>query len=62
MAGYFYSNFRTGKTFMIQQWDHLKCKECGGETELVKVNDFEEVKQCKECGKRHMLIKKVRKQ
>ena len=53
--------FRVGKSIMQKwDWDNLKCK-CGGEMELIKSNEFEEVKQCKECGRTHMLVKKVRK-
>ena len=41
-------------------WENLKCVKCGGEMELEKVTEFEEVKSCKNCGREVLFIKKLR--
>lgn len=52
---------RVGKTFMLQKkWDNLTCRECGCDLKLEEDNDFEAVKICPRCGKKHLLVKKVR--
>lgn len=52
---------RWGKVVLQeQQWANLKCMDCGGELELILNNEYEEVKQCKECGRRTLLLKKIR--
>ena len=51
-----------GKTLMIQKkWDNLKCTDCGCKLKLIYGDEFESVKLCQECGKKHLLIKKLRK-
>lgn len=60
MTEYFPFNF--SKSLMIEnEWDNLKCEKCGGELELEKNNEFEEVKVCKDCGHKVLFIKKLRK-
>lgn len=63
MTKLIYSHFRTGKCLMQElQWENLECKNCGEHMEVCECNEFEEVKICPRCGKKHMLIKKVRKE
>lgn len=53
--------FNFSKSLMIEnEWKNLKCEKCGGEMELEKVTEFEEVKSCKDCGREVLLIKKLR--
>lgn len=53
--------FNYGKVVMIENdWENLKCVKCGGEMELEKVTEFEEVKSCKDCGRKVLFIKKLR--
>lgn len=42
-------------------WKYLKCKDCDCELILTDENEYEAVKICPECGKKHLLIKKIRK-
>lgn len=59
MTEFFPFNF--GKSLMIENdWNNLKCEKCGGEMELEKTTEFEEVKCCKDCKRRVLLIKKLR--
>lgn len=59
MSEFFPFNF--GKALLAEEeWKNLKCDECSGEMELVKNNEFEEVKTCKDCGYKVLLIKKLR--
>ena len=52
---------RLGKCVMQEnEWTALKCRDCGGEMDLIKNNEFEEVKECKECKSRYLLVKRVR--
>ena len=52
---------RTGKTIMQQkEWATKKCMDCGGELELIICNEYEEVKQCQKCGRKTLLLKKIR--
>ena len=52
---------RCGKSIMQQQeWAVLKCIDCGGKFELIENNEFEEIMQCKNCGRKTLLIKKFR--
>ena len=53
---------RVGKCIMQEkEWAVKKCMDCGGELELILNNEFKEVKQCKNCGRRTLLIKKLKK-
>ncbi len=59
MTEFFPFNF--GKTLMMEcKWENLKCEKCGGEMELEKITEFEEVKSCKDCGHKVLFIKKLR--
>ena len=59
MTEYFPFNF--GKVWMVENdWENLKCVKCGGEMELKKVTEFEEVKSCKNCRREVLFIKKLR--
>ena len=59
----FFSQQRFGKCILQEQeWAFKKCMDCGGELELIINNEFEEVKQCKDCGRRTLLLKKIRKE
>ena len=52
---------RVGKTVMLQKkWDNLTCRECGCDLKLERDNEFEAVKICPRCGKKHLLVKKIR--
>lgn len=54
---------RVGKCIMQEkEWAVKKCMDCGGELELILNNEFKEVKQCKNCGRRALLIKKLKKE
>ena len=54
---------RVGKCIMQEtEWTVKKCMDCGGELELILNNEFKEVKQCKNCGRRTLLIKKMKKE
>ena len=56
-----FPQYRSGKVIMQQQeWAFKKCMDCGGELELILNNEYEEVKQCKDCGRRTLLVKKIR--
>ena len=58
----FFSQKRCGKSVLQQQeWATKKCMDCGGGLELIETNEFEEVKRCKDCGRRTFLVKKIRK-
>ena len=58
-----FPQFRSGKWCLQQQeWAFKKCMDCGGELELILNNEFKEVKECKDCGRRTLLIKKIRKE
>ena len=62
MTELIYSHFRTGKTFMQEmKWKNLKCEDCNEELIIDSSNEYEEIKICPECGKKHLLIKKIRK-
>ena len=57
-----YSSFRSGKVLrQIMKWQFLKCKDFDCELILTDENEYEAVKICPECGKKHLLIKKIRK-
>lgn len=52
---------RMGKTIMQQEeWASKKCMDCGGELEMIICNEYEEVKQCQDCGRRTLLLKMIR--
>ncbi len=56
-----FPQLRSGKCCLQQhEWAFKKCMDCGGELELILNNEFEEVKECKDCGRRTLLIKKIR--
>ena len=58
---YLFSNNMCGKTIMLKiKWKNLKCEKCDGKLKLTKNNDFEEVKECVDCGWRAILVKKIR--
>ena len=49
---------RSGKTIMQQEkWAFKKCLDCGGKLELINCNEYEEVKQCQNCGRKTLLLK-----
>ena len=51
-----------GKSFRLEmEWKYLKCKDCDCELILTDENEYEAVKICPKCGKKHLLIKKIRK-
>ena len=55
------SSKRVGKTIMQQEkWASEKCMDCGGKLELITCNEYEEVKQCKKCGRKTLLVKMIR--
>ena len=57
----FFSQKRCGKLIMQQEeWAFKKCMDCGGELELIHCTEFEEVKQCRECGRKTFYLKKIR--
>ena len=50
-----------GKVLILQKkWEFLRCN-CDSELTLIEDNDFEEIKECQKCGKKYMLVKKMRK-
>lgn len=52
---------RYGKTIMLEKyWETLKCYDCGTKMELKTENEFESVKICPKCGRKALLIKKLR--
>lgn len=52
---------RQGKTFtLMTEWENLICMDCGEKMLLEKDNDYESVKSCHNCGRRDLLIKKLR--
>ena len=52
---------RCGKTIMQEmEWETLKCDDCGTKMELKTENEFESVKICPKCGRKGLLIKKLR--
>ena len=59
----FFSPQRLGKSIMQEkEWAFKKCMDCGGELELIHCTEFEEVKQCLKCGRKTLLLKKIRKE
>ena len=44
----------------MMEWENLVCKDCGEKMVLEKENDYESVKFCPNCGRRDLLIKKLR--
>ena len=51
-----------GRSYQIRLfWEFLRCKRCGGTVELTVDDEFKEIKVCKECGYRHILVKKAKK-
>ena len=59
----FFSQKRCGKPIMQQkEWAFKKCMDCGGELKLIHCTEFEEVKQCQECGRKTVLLKKIKKE
>lgn len=51
-----------GRSYQIRLfWELLLCQRCGGAVELTLDDEFKEIKVCKECGCRHMLVKKAEK-
>lgn len=59
----FFSQKRWGKSIMQQkEWAFKKCMDCRGELKLIHCTEFEEVKQCQECGRKTFLLKKIRKE
>lgn len=51
-----------GRSYQIRLfWELLLCQRCGGAVKLTVNNEFEEIKVCKECGYRHVLAKKAKK-
>lgn len=52
---------RQGKSFtLMTEWENLACRDCGEKMLLEKENDYESVKFCHNCGRRDLLIKKLR--
>lgn len=52
---------RYGKTIMLEKyWETLKCDDCGTKMKLKTENEFESVKICPKCGRKALLIKKLR--
>lgn len=52
---------RQGKTFTsMTEWENIVCRDCGEKMVLEKENDYESVKFCPNCGRRDLLIKKLR--
>ena len=50
-----------GKTFTsMTEWENLVCRDCGEKMVLEKENDYESVKFCHNCGRRDLLIKKLK--
>ena len=50
-----------GKTFtLMTELENLLCRDCGEKMVLEKENDYESVKSCHNCGRRDLLIKKLR--
>ena len=55
------SSKRVGKTIMQQEkYASEKCMDCGGKLELIICNEDEEVKQCQDCGRKTLLLKRVK--
>ena len=52
---------RQGKTFTsLTEWENLVCRDCGEKMVLEKENEYESVKFCPNCGRRDLLMKKLR--
>jgi rRNA maturation endonuclease Nob1 len=52
---------RQGKTFrLMKEWENLVCRGCGEKMVLEKENDYESVKFCPNCGRRDLLVKKLK--
>ena len=44
----------------MTEWENLVCRDCGEKMVLEKENDYESVKFCHNCGRRDLLIKKLK--
>ena len=52
---------RQGRAFTsMAEWENLVCRDCGEKMVLEKENDYESVKFCPNCGRRDLLIKKLK--
>lgn len=52
---------RPGKIFTsMAEWENLVCGDCGEKMVLERENDYDSVKFCCNCGRRDLLIKKLK--
>ena len=56
-------SIRCGKQLVTElKWKNLQCENhCDGELYIKDTNEYEELKICPVCGKKYLLIRKLRK-
>ena len=51
-----------GAVMQEMSWKYLKCVDCDCNMALDNVTEYEEFKICPKCGRKELLIKKIRKE